>query len=258
MQSVRLFSVCLLLLSAAGASAQGLYWKMTTTHKSEKEETAEFWYAPKKYKVVPAGGMTSILRLDQEKIVILDNEKKQYQEMSFDEMEGMMKGMGEAMKEMEKQLDQLPPEQRKMMEEMMGKKAGKKPAERAVDVVKSGETKTINGYSCAKYLLKRGGEQEAVIWATKDIGISGATWKEMWKDMEQFGKRMAAMAPEGAENLIDRSWSHIDGFPIRTEMNDGTVMTVRAVEKRNLSPKEFEVPAGYRKEKSPMRHGEQE
>lgn len=250
-------AVFLALAVAAGASAQGLYWEMNTTFGEKEAKQTQFFYMPKKYKVVPKEGMMSILRLDQEKMLLVDGGRKRYHEMTFAEMESMMKGVDAKMKEMESQMDQLPPEQRKMMEEMMGKMHPKK-GKKDVEVVKAGETKTINGYKCSKFLLKRGGEQEGVIWATQDIGIPAATWKEMWKDMEQFGKRMAALMPEGEENLIEKSRWMIDGFPIRTEMKDEVTMTVTKIEKRSIPASEFEVPAGFKKEAAPIMNGREE
>lgn len=242
---------------ATGASAQGLYWEMTTTVDGKDGKQTQFSYMPKKYKVEPNDGMLSILRLDQEKMLLVDVGRKRYHEMTFSEMESMMKGVDVQMQEMEKQMDQLPPDQRKMMEELMGKMHPKK-EKKAIEVVKAGDTRTINGYHCTKYLLKRGDEQEGVVWATQDIGIPAATWKEMWKDMEQFGKRMAAMMPEGDENIIEKSRSMIDGFPIQTEMKNNITMTVTKIEKRSLPGSVFEVPAGFTKENPPIMKDEKE
>lgn len=251
------FVLLLLFAAAVAASAQGLYWEMTTTMDGKEATQTQFSYMPKKYRVAPKDGMMSIIRLDQEKMLMVDGKRKRYHEMTFSEMESMVKGVDARMQEVEKQMDQLPPEQRKMMEEMMGK-MHKKKEKKAIEVVKAGESKIINGFTCTKYILKRDGAEEGVIWATNDVGIPAATWKEMWKDMEQFSKRLAALMPEGEENIVEKSRTMIDGFPIRTEMKDKVTMTVTKVEKRSIPASEFEVPSGYTKENVPSMGGKEE
>jgi hypothetical protein len=250
-------ALLLLFSFAAAATAQGLYWEMTTTMDGKDGKQTQFSYMPKKYRVEPGDGMMSIIRLDQEKMFMVDVKRKRYHEMTFSEMESMVKGVDARMQEVEKQMEQLPPEQRKMMEGMMGK-MHKKKEKKALEVVKAGESKIINGFTCTKYILKRDGAEEGTIWATNDVGIPAATWKEMWKDMEQFGKRMAALMPDGEENIVEKSRTMIDGFPIRTELKDKLTMTVTKVEKRSLPASDFEIPAGFTKENPPMMEGKEE
>lgn len=251
-------ALALVICIAAQAFSQGLYWESVTTGRKENDEgVSKFYYMPGMYKAVMEDGQNAvIIRLDKEKMLVVDNKEKTYQEMTFAEMETMMKGVGskmqEAMKQMEKEMANMPEEQRKMVEQMMGKNPMKK-GETKVDVKKTGETKTISKYSCTKYVLKGGDDDVTTVWATKDI----SDFKVMQKDMQEFGKRMAAMMPENLAARIDRSINEIDGFPVRTEMKDGTTMTVTSVEKRSTPVSEFEAPSGYKKEKPPMMEREE-
>ena len=68
---------------------------------------------------------------------------------------------------------------------------------------------------------------------------------------------MAALMPEGEENLVEKSRSMIDGFPIRTELKDKVTMTVTKVEKRSIPAGAFEVPAGFKKENAPIMGGKE-
>lgn len=237
---------------SAQTFAKGLYWESTHTGSEGKEKgVTKFYYMPRMCKTVMEDSGTSvIIRLDKERMLIMDNRKKTYQEMTFDEMETMMKGvnsqMQEMMRQMEKEMAGMSAEQRKMVEQMMGNNPMVKRETQTV-VKNTGETKNISNYACTKYLLKEGDKDVATIWATKDIG----DFKMMQQDMEEFGNRMAAIMPGSFVSPVDRSITMIDGFPVRTEMKDGTTMTVTSVEKRSTSASEFEVPSGYKKEKRP-------
>ncbi|MFN0157409.1 MAG: DUF4412 domain-containing protein [Bacteroidota bacterium] len=232
--------------------AQGMYWEsMTTTKTSDgKGPVTKYYYMPKKFKSVDEG-QTAIMRLDKELMMLVDHEKKTYWQMTFDEMESMMKDMGgkmdEAMKQMEKEMAGMDPEQRKMVEQMMGKKMGGGSQE-AVEVDKSSDTKSISGYKCIKYTLKQGDDVMATVWATKELASSEA----MRKELDEFAKRMSAMMPKGMENIVKKSINTIDGFPIQTEMKGGSLMTVTKIEKTSVAASEFEVPTGYTKEDPPM------
>lgn len=237
------------------AFAQGLCWEGIHAGREGKEQgVSKFYYMPRMYKTVMEDGKNSvIIRLDKEKMLMVDHGKRTYQEMTFAEMETMMKGvnskMQEAMKQMEKELAGMPAEQRKIVEQIMGKNPMPMvKEEKKTDVKKTGETKKIGNYTCTKYVLKEADEDVATIWATKDIG----DFKTIQRDMEEFGRRMAAMMPENLTSRVDSATALIDGFPVRTEMKDGTSMTVTSVEKHSTPASEFEAPSGYKKEKSPM------
>ncbi len=238
---------------AVPAIAQGLYWESLTTKPGDKEKgkLSQFYYMPGKYKATMDGNQHgAIIRLDKEVMMMMDNKEKSYWEMTFKEMESMMKGVGSkldaAMEEMNAQMKDLPEDQRKMVEKMMG---GRMPGKEArIDVEKTGESKTISGYKCAKFLLKKGDDEMATVWTTRDI----SDFAVMKKDMEEFGKRMAAMMPRGMEGAVEKSLSALEGFPIQTERKDGTIMTVTKIEKKSTPAGEFEAPAGYKKQKPPM------
>ena len=246
-------ALALVICLSAQAFAKGLYWESIHTGRDGTENgVSKFYYIPRMYKTVTKDGKSSvIIRLDKEKMLMLDHKKKTYQEMTFDEMEAMMKGvsskMQEVTKQMEKELAGMPAEQRKMVEQMMGKNPMVKQETQTV-VKKTGETKNISNYACTKYILKEGDKDVATIWATKDIG----DFKAMQQDMEEFGKRMATMMPQNLASQVERSMAMIDGFPVRTEMRDGTTITVTSVEKRSAPASEFEAPSEYKRENLPM------
>jgi hypothetical protein len=241
-------------LFAAAGAAQGLTWEMNTSMGGNEGTLTKFWYMPKKYRIVPDAGTASILRLDTERMVFVDYGKKTYYEMTFADMEKLMAGVSEQMKAMQKQLEALPEEQRKMAEQMMGGHGAAAP-EPKFAAKSTGERKTISGFSCTKYVLTRDGEEDAVVWATKDVKIPEAMWKQMGKDMEVFAKKIAAMTPGEKSSIVERARTLIDGFPIRTERGEDYVTTVTKIEQKNVPASEFEVPAGFTKEQPPMMGG---
>jgi hypothetical protein len=197
-----------------------------------------------------------IVRLDKKLFIMVNDEKKEYSELTFDEIEQVMKKVGgqmsEQMKEVEKQLASLPPEQRKMMQEMMGGKIPGMKDKAKIDVKMTGEKSKISEYSCSKYVVTRDGKDFMSLWTTQDIkGV-----EKMGEEMKELGKRMAALNPMGDQAEFEAMMG-VEGFPIRTEMANITTTVTKVVEK-SIPTGEFAVPAGYKKVKSEMMKGLQE
>jgi hypothetical protein len=231
------------------AFAQGVYWEARTTAPGEKEKMDRFYYMPRMLKMVSGDeGMAVILRLDREVMIMIDRKEKKYHEITFKEMEQMMEGAGAMMdaqmEMMKEQLAQLPEEQRKAVEEMM--KSQKKPKGPDFKVSKTGESKTIGGYDCQEYVITEGGERSSTIWATRDA----KEFELMRKDMEEFARRMQAIAKQGMQDSPQLP-EGIDGFPIVTEWAGGRKSVVTTIEERSTPAAEFEAPAGFAKESFP-------
>ncbi len=252
---------------AVPAFAQGLYTQSKVEGGAMGERTSEMFAMPKKFKTVDqqnsagAGaratpGTTMIVRLDKEVLWTIDPAKRTYSEMTFAELEGMMKKAGgkldAAMEKMEKEMANMPEAQRKMVRQMMG---GNMPgtsgaAAVPVRVVNAGERKTISGFACTKYVAKRGDEVIMTTWTTRDV----RGFDEMRKDWEDFSRRWASMMPRFGNEMAE-AYKQIEGFPIQTVMtmmNNTVTTTVTKAEGRSTPASEFEIPAGYVKVKSEM------
>ncbi|MGA9117204.1 MAG: DUF4412 domain-containing protein [Bacteroidota bacterium] len=238
-------------LVSGAAAAQGLFWESLTTEggrNTEGGELSRFYYMPGRFKAVQTDrGNAVIIRLDKEKMIMVDDGAKTYREMTFAELERTMRGAGAqldaALERMKGEMENMTEEQRKMMEGVLGRTPGGESPR--VEVRKTGETRTISGYRCTRYVLLEGGEERSAVWVTGDV--SG--FSSLRKEMEQFGKRMAAIMPRGLERAMQETMAGLEGFPIQTEMGGGRVMRVTKVEKRSTPLSEFEPPAGYRREK---------
>jgi hypothetical protein len=244
----RLLSVGVALFIAAAAHGQGIYWESIS---SKGGETPQKSYARSKmFKHVDEGeSHMMIVRLDREMMYAVDMGKKTYWQMSFAEMEKMMKDasvkMDAAMAEMEESLKNMPPEQRKAVEQMMGKqmmglaKGGK------VDVAATGETKSIAGLACKKYVATRDGEELLTVWATKGL----SSFESLEKDWKAFNKRLLAMNMSIGKPLME-AFQKFDGFPMETTIA-GVNTVVTKVREQSIPVTEFEVPAGFKKEAPP-------
>jgi len=244
-----LFAVlCLVLLFAGSALAQGLYWESTTSTSGgpmgDRTTTAQNFAMPKMFKIVNSPKVM-ILRMDQEKMYDVNTGTKTYSEMTFAEIEGFAKKAGDKMAAFREKIKNLPPDQQKKMEGLASMMGGG--AEEKIEVNATGDTKTVSGFACTKYVLKKGGKDFATLWVTK--GVSG--FDNLRADWVEFGKRMAALTNMTG---MGEAYQKIEGFPMETDMNMmGTITTVvTKVEKRSTPASEFDVPAGYTKTASPM------
>jgi len=239
--------------SAFTGAGQGLY---VESKESDGDKIEKFWYRPQMFRSTGDDGEITLVRLDKEVMYHIDSENKTYTELTFAEMKGMRDKAAAMVK---KRMESMSPEQKQKMEEMMKKMQGMAPEQRKAlegrmgvaresadnnkyEVVKTGERKSISGFSCTKYIVKRHGGETETVWATNDIGGS----ESLRKDMELFMKKLSMNS--GAENTGSEWYAEIPGFPIQTESH-GSTRTVTKVEKRAINVSEFEVPAGYTKTK---------
>ena len=243
-----------LILFSATLYSQGLYWESTTTGTimGGNGRIAKSYYMPKMFKEIHNGSdESSIFRLDKQLIITVNNKDKTYSEMTFAELEGMMKKtvgqLDEKMAEMRDKLKDMPEEQRKMVEQMIGDKMPGKNKEVKVEVTATGEKKTISGYACEEYVIKQNGKDLMTLWTSKDV----KAFDEMRKDFEEFKSRMAVLTPMAGKGLAE-GMKNLKGFPIQTLLSMGLTSIVTKIEKRSTPPSEFEVPPGYKKVKSKM------
>jgi hypothetical protein len=244
--------ITILLLGLAVQAHGQIYTERMTTGMGNDQQHSQTYYMPKMMKIVHHNGNALIIRLDKELLISVDNQKKEYSQMTFAELETRMKEMRgrmeAALQEMQKKMADMPPEQRKLMEQMMAKSpvAGLRGGQ--YEVKRSGETKTISGFACTKYVVTRDGSDVLVLWTTKDV----KEFATLRQDYEQFVRRMAplpASASKGSGGMPTDAWTEamkvIDGFPIQEEVMGVTTVVTKLVRKP-IATSEFEPPAGYK------------
>jgi Domain of unknown function (DUF4412) len=100
-----------------------------------------------------------------------------------------------------------------------------------VGIINTGETTTLAGHKCTKYIAneEEGKKGKIVIWATTDFSV------EKPKDL---GNLTGNMFMEG-----------VDGFPLKVVTSQEGLeitMEVSEVRKEKIDPSSFEIPLGYR------------
>jgi hypothetical protein len=237
----------LVVIAAAVASAQGLYWESTSSGKQAAGHSSARSYAvPKMFKNVD-GDRVVLIRLDRRKLYSIDLGKKTYWEMTFAEMERMMKRTRAQMEQVQKQMRNLSPEQKRMVEEQMGKGMADLMASGGkVKITASNEVKTVSGYSCTKYIASHKGNTLFIAWATK--GVKGFT--SLRKDWDQFYTRLLSLSPATSMGFAE-AFRKIDGFPMEMEAA-GRTTVVTKVEQRPIPTAEFELPSGLTQQQNPL------
>jgi GLPGLI family protein len=167
--------VSLFMLAVCIAASQGLYWESTISAPAAgKEMKSSNSYRAKMFKQSFENN-TMIYRLDKETMYIVNNEKKEYAAMTFAEMEAAAKQANDRMAEVKKTLKNMPPAQREAMEKALNSPGMPGGQKSKIDIKKTAEKKTVNGYTCVKYILKENGKDAGTIWATS--GVPDYLWK---------------------------------------------------------------------------------
>ncbi len=236
-------------LSDGQAYSQGLYWEQTVTvsmmGRANEMHTKGYLRPMKMRTVSDEENKGMIIRSDREIIYILSMKDKTYSEMTFKEFEGQMSKATEQMTRMQKKLDEMPPEQRKMMEGMMKGMMG---GDKEYELKKTGEKKSVAGYSCEKVVMNEGDKEVGEFWVTKQLG----SMKDFAKDWSKLMDKMT----QGPIAKMYRKLAELDGFAMESKMGGVTTVTTK-LEKRAITDDMFELPSGYKKvemEKMPEMH----
>jgi len=207
------------------------------------------------------GDQDSIVDFAAGKVIQIDHKKKQYSEMTMDELEAAMKDaaaeMQKAQAQMQEAMQNMPPAMREKMGGMMGGAGG------TVTVTKGG-TRKVAGYDCQEYTVSMG--------SALSMELCNTTALQLPMKPGEFA-RMAPYAQSFAGNPMFQQMSKlaeemkkIQGFTLadRTKasmMGRSMESSREAVEvKAGAIPDSvFAIPAGYKKVDSPMkamgRHG---
>jgi hypothetical protein len=208
----------------------------------------------------PPGKMSMILREDLDKMYNLMWPQKKYMEMSLRQIREMRKGVAQNMSSMQnmpdvsKMLENLPPEAREKALEAM-KQAGQmqkmytqQPQPEQQSAEKTGRKKTINGFPCEEWRVRRA-DEISTHWVT-------ASKPELAKKFKDFSETMSAGFGMDKKKKHDEKeiWELVPGtIPIESrnlrQLRMGKfeleVMLVEKIEQKNLEGKTFEVPEGF-------------
>lgn len=222
--------------TSLSASPQGFFRNDLTLHGTEtaggKTQNVTTYLSANAMKQSSSDGNDSITRLDEGKFIFIDNKKKTYSEITFQQMQDMMNAVGSASKD-------LPPEAQAMMKKMMG--GG---SDAPITVTAAGAGETVAGYATQKYLVT--GPMAMEIMAAPDLKIPTQYY-------DALSARMAANPMFDMKKLY-AEMKKINGWPMKQtttmkvmgrEMTSVSVVT--SVDKTPIPASTFAVPAGYKK-----------
>ncbi len=174
-------------------------------------------------------GTDTIIQLDGGKIITIDNRKKTYSEMTFQQLQEMM---DKANAEMAKNQEQMA-----AIKKMMGQLGG------SFSINKEGQGESIVGYATEKYRIK--GPMEIEVWAAPDLKIPTNYYDVMKMRMPQnpmfdFGQMYDEL--KKINGIVLKSVTTIR--MMNKEMKTSEVVT--SAEKGPIPASTFEIPADYK------------
>lgn len=232
--------VALLAISAFALSASAE--DLTITLKSSDGSTATHYYTKDRIRM-NNGRTDTILEFASGRMVNIDNQKKEYSEMTIAEMDEAMKAMSA---QMEQAMANVPPQMREKMAGMMGGAAAE------VTVTKGG-TKTIAGYPCQVWTIAMGTSM------TQESCNSTALTPPF--DPANFQKlsRISIPMMQGMDKMF-KKMAEIQGISLMhhtamSMMGRKTDITVEATEvkKGAIAADAFAIPSGYKQVESPIK-----
>jgi hypothetical protein len=222
--------------------AQGLSFEIL--EGKNQSDVDKGTYMPGMFREEGKDGTISILRLDKELMITLTPSKKTYTEMTFAQLGMKIKQSHSKLADaMNKRMEGMPPDQRKKMAEQMAALTGKHD-EVKVDVVPTGQQKTVGEYRCTGYTLRRNGKDVETIWASKDV----PNYASVRKDFQRISALFTSI---GVNRNVFASMEKVDGFPIERS-GTGISEKITKIQAGSFPMSSFEVPAGYSREKSEL------
>lgn len=234
----------LLAPGAAGAADLTIVSKVTAEGPAARSGTQTVYMTPTKMRIAN-GQQDVILDIATGAMTVLDNAKKQYWEMTREDMAAAGRAMADRMAEMQK----TNPEAAKMMENMMGSVMGQ------ASVRKTGTKRTIAGYSCDDYLVTLGEMMKETICATTAVQtpISASQFYDAQTAIFGSNPMTKRLAP-----LVEQM-KKIEGLPLAQEMDTSfggmhikSVTEATEVRSGAIPASTFDIPPGYAKVDSPM------
>jgi hypothetical protein len=237
----------LITLSAAGlfaygvatpvASAQDITIHETTTSTgmagrgASGNTTQTRYISSNAMKNVSSSGLDSIIQFSEGKIITIDNSKKTYSEITFQQMNDLLAKMT-ATQESEENAEAMA-----AMRGLMGQLSD------SITVTKAGPGENIAGYATEKYLIA--GMLNMEIQAAPALKMPTLYYDAM--------KMQAAKNLMFDMNKIYDEMKKIEGTPLKTvitmkmmNMEMKTTTLVTSVEKTPIPASVFQVPAGYK------------
>lgn len=221
-----------LALSGLSAAAEDLTIVSNVTLGKDKVLPSTTYISADKVRT-SNGEQDSVVDYGTGKLVGIDHKKKQYYETSLQEMAAFFR-----------QMEQV---QGSPLGGLLGGAAG------SVTVQKGAATRKVAGYDCDQYILSLGDGMKFDVWAAREL-------KPPAHYFDAMKSPYAAMGPMGKsfEKMFEEM-KKVQGYPLSLAMNAkmmmfkiNTLTEATEVKKGPIPASAWEVPAGYKKTKSPF------
>lgn len=229
-----------IVLAVSTAWPQQYSWEASLAPDDSLASVERTMYAPKKMKYTSAkqDDPTIIVRLDRGTVIVVNNRRGSYAEVTFDEWRSMRAQQSAMVVEIPPDVQKLPEEQRsRKVEELI---RGQTNNARKVEVLRFPDSKVVRGYACGKFIVKVDNKVGLTVWSTRGV----RDFEFMRGDLIEMYRQLSAAYP--AMKLLPEALKSIDGFPMELVWGD-MKLTVMKVEKRVLGDDEFDPPAGYQR-----------
>lgn len=246
----------LLFTTAANAQVEAIVMNSTTLDKQAKSTTSKTYIHEQKVLIESTGQHSSTMLFDaeEETFYIIDHKKKEYTQMTRQDIESLSAMLGEQMKMLEQQLAALPEAQREAVRKQMNI-----PFEQQQEVKYQKETSgsTVKGWKTDKFVGMADGQKKSEIYlATYEaLGQDKEDFEALEKFlsmMQEFARGMAQHLPNaGLAFLGEQMPDFQGGIPVKTilynEQGEAiSTSTINSIEEEEAEESLFSIPEDYK------------
>lgn len=233
-----------LLFGAVEAQAGWHAVQKHTQPGKETSQTSDMYYDDHRLRI-DSPDTSMVINLQTGALTVIDAERKQYAEITLEELLGLR---DKTIAQMRSQLDALPPEIKAQIEKQI--EAQEKASKEDLKLTKTGKSETVAGHGCDVYT-----------WSTAEGDGEACIAKKLPVDMKDFQKDALALrsrlqakgsGTQAASLAILQLASH--GFPVRTrqsmQMGQQKVVSeteLVKIQSMKVPADKLKAPAGYQK-----------
>lgn len=195
-------------------------------------------------------------------MTIVNPAERSYTVMDEAALQAIGSQVAKARQRMQAMLAEMPPEQRRQIEQMMGNQLGAmmgmdEEPQPEPEVRRTGETKTVNGFSCQVYTISGPDGGSYCMASIEELDIPKSDY-QTFQDMIAFTASMAKQVAGaiGAESAAGqaKAMMEIHGIPIMSHTpiaNSHGESVLTSVSTRTLDASLFTLPEGYTQQQIP-------
>lgn len=255
------FSLLIIICStAASAQMEVIVLSSITLDKNAESTTSKAYIHEQKVLVESSGERhesTMLFDAEKETFYIIDHNKKEYTEMTRQDLEALSSMVSEQMKMLEQQLANLPEAQREAVRKQMSA-AFEQAGQQSIEFKKEAAGKKIKNWETDKYTGMAGDQKKSEIYMAsyQTLGHDKKDFEALEKFysmMQDFARSMSRSTTTAGLGLFgDNMPAYEDGIPVKTIFYDErgepmSTSTVNSIEEEEVEESLFSIPENYRK-----------